>query len=69
MDTSDVVVVTTPLGKLNNVAFYLMQYTQIKTKFLWPYWDGEHTYQIADMVMMGHFFEKKDKSRVVILFT
>ena len=59
--TSDVFVVTTPWGNEENVAYDLMRCTQIKSRLVRPYLDGEFTYQTGDQVVMGHFFEKLKK--------
>ena len=58
LDAGDVFVVTTPLGNDEHVAYFLMHCTQIKSRWVRPYVDGEVTYQVGDLVMMGHFFEK-----------
>jgi len=54
----DVFVVIVPLGNEEKVAYYLMWSTQIKSCLMQPYQDGPFTYQIGDLVVMGHFFEK-----------
>ena len=58
IDASDVFVVIVPPKNDEHVAYFLMQCTQIKSRLVHPYVDGEFTYQVGDLVVMGNFFEK-----------
>ena len=58
LDAGDVFVVIAPLGNDENVAYFLMQCTQIKSRLVRPYVDGDFTYQVGDLVVMGHFLKK-----------
>ena len=46
----------------------LMQCTQIKSRLVRPYVDGEFTYQVGDLVVMGHFFEKVRRQGDYIIY-
>jgi len=52
----EVFVVVAPHDNQENVAYYLMWCTQMKSRLVRPYKDGEFTYQSGDLVVMGHFF-------------
>ena len=56
IDAGDVFVVIAPPGNVEHVAYFLMQCTQIKSRLVQPYFDGEFTYQVGDLVVMGHIF-------------
>ena len=58
IDAGDVFVVIAPPRNDDHAACFLMQCTQIKSRLVRPYVDGEFTYQVGDLVVMGHFFEK-----------
>ena len=58
LDVDDVFVVIAPSGNVEHVAYFLMRCTQIKSRLMWPYFDEEFMYQVGDLVVMGHFFEK-----------
>jgi len=58
MVIGDVFVVIVPPGNEEKVEYYLMRSTQIKNCLVQPYQHGPFTYQIGDLVVMGHFFEK-----------
>ena len=58
LDAGDVFVVIAPSRNDEHVAYFLMQYTQIKSRLVRPYVDGEFMYQVGDLVVMGYFFEK-----------
>ena len=58
LDAGDVFVVIAPPGNDEHVAYFLMRCTQIKSRLVRPYVDGEFTCQVGDLVLMGHFFEK-----------
>ena len=58
LDARDVFVVIAPPGNVEHVAYFLMRCTQIKSRLVWPYVNGEFTYQVGDLIVMGHFFEK-----------
>ena len=62
-DTGDVFVVIASPGNDKLVAYFLMWCTQIKSRLVRPYVDGEFTYQVGDLVLMVHFFEKSEKTR------
>ena len=57
IDAGDVFVVIAPPINDEQVAYFLMRCTQIKSRLVCPYVDGEFTYQVGDLVAMGHFFE------------
>ena len=57
----DVFVVIAPPSNQENVAYYLMRCTQIKRRLVRPYKDGEFMYQIGDLVLKGHFFDRLKK--------
>ena len=40
------------------MAYFLMWCTQIKSRLVRPYVDGEFTYQVGDLLVMGCIFEK-----------
>ena len=63
LDVGDVFVVIAPLGNVEHVAYFLMQCPQIKSKLVRPYVNGEFTYQVGDLVVIGHFFLKSEKTR------
>ena len=54
----DVFVVVALLRNDENVAYFLMRCTQIKSRLVRPYVNGEFTYQVGDLVVMGQFFFK-----------
>ena len=58
LDACDVFVVIAPSRNDEHVAYFLMRCTQIKRRLVRPYVDGEFTYQVGELVVMGHFFEK-----------
>jgi hypothetical protein len=64
----DVFVVIAPPNNEENVAYYLMRCTQIKSRLVRPYQDGDFTYQSGDLVVMGHFFEKVKKQGDYIIY-
>ena len=68
LDASDVFVVIAPLGNVEHVAYFLMWCTQIKSRLVWPYVDGEFTYHVGDLVVMGHIFEKARRQGDYIIY-
>ena len=58
LDAGDVFVVIAPPRNVEHVAYFLMWCTQIKSRLVRPYVDGDFTYQVGDLVVMVHFFEK-----------
>ena len=68
IDASDVFFVIVPPKNDEHVAYFLMRCTQIKSRLVWPYVDGEFTYQVGDLVVMRHFLTKWE-DKVTILFT
>ena len=68
LDAGDVFVVIAPPGNDEHVAYFLMRCTQIKRRLVWPYVDGEFTYQVGDLVVMGHFFEKVKRQGDYIIY-
>ena len=58
LDVGDVFVVIAPPRNDEHVAYFLMQCTQIKSRLVQPYVDRGFTYQVGDLVVLGHFFEK-----------
>ena len=65
---SVVFAVTAPISNGDNVVYYLMRCTQIKSGLVRPYQYGEFTYQTCNLVVMGHFFEKLKKRRNYIIY-
>ena len=45
-----------------------MRCTQIKRRLVCPYVDGEFTYQVGDLVVMGHFIEKLRRQGDYIIY-
>ena len=68
IDAGDVFVVIVALGNEEHVAYFLIWCTQIKTKLVWPYVDGEFTYHVGDLVVMDHFFEKVRRQGDYIMY-
>ena len=68
LDAGDVFVVIAPPGNDEHVAYFLMRCTQIKSRLVRPYVDGEFTYQVGDLVVMGHFFEKVKRQGDYIIY-
>ena len=68
IDAGDVFVVIAPPGNDEHVAYFLMRCTQIKSRLVRPYVDGEFTYQVGDLVVMGHFFEKVKRQGDYIIY-
>ena len=68
IDGSDVFVVIVPPKNDEHVAYFLMQCTQIKSRMVRPYVDGDFTYQVGDLVVMGHFFEKVKRQGDYIIY-
>ena len=69
IDVGDVFVVIAPPGNDEHVAYFLMRCTQIKSRLVQPYIvDGEFTYQVGDLVVMGHFFEKVRRQGDYIIY-
>ena len=68
LDAGDVFVVIAPSGNDEHVAYLLMRCTQIKSRLVQPYVDGEFTYQVGDLVVMGHFFEKVRRQGGYIIY-
>ena len=64
---SVVFAVTAPISNGDNVVYYLMRCTQIKSGLVRPYQYGEFTYQTCNLVVMGHFFEKLKKHEKYII--
>ena len=62
LDVGDVFAVIVPPGNAGHVAYFLMRYTQIKTRLVCPYVDREFTYQVGNLVVMGHLFKKVRRS-------
>ena len=58
IDAGYVFFVIAPPGNGNHAAYFLMRCTQIKSRLVRPYVNGEFMYQVGDLVVMGHFFEK-----------
>lgn len=52
----DVFTITSPQGNEENVAYYLMRCTQVKSSLVRSYEDGQFTYQASEMVVMCHPF-------------
>ena len=68
IDVGDVFVVIAPPGNDEHVAYFLMRCTQIKSRLVQPYINGEFTYQVGDLVVMGHFFEKVRRQGDYIIY-
>jgi hypothetical protein len=68
LDAGDVFVVVAPPGNDEHVAYFLMRCTQIKSRLVRPYVDGEYTYQVGDLVVMGHFFERVKRQGDCIIY-
>ena len=68
IDAGDVLVVIAPSRYDGHVAYFFMRYTQIKSSLVWPYVDGEFMYQVGDLVVMGHFFEKVRRQGDYIIY-
>ena len=68
LDAGDVFVVIALPGNDEHVAYFLMRCTQIKSRLVRPYVDGEFTYQVGDLVVMGHFFEKVKRQGDYIIY-
>ena len=68
IDACDVFVVIAPRGNNEHVAYFLMRCTQIKRRLVQPYVDGEFMYQVGDLVVMGHFFEKVRRQGDYIIY-
>jgi hypothetical protein len=64
----EVFVVVAPHDNQENVAYYLMRCTQMKSRLVRPYKDGDFTYQIGDLVLMGHFFKRVKKQGAYIIY-
>ena len=58
LDAVDLFVVISQPKNDEHVAYFLMRRTQIKSRLVRPYVDGEFTYQVGDLVVMGHFLKK-----------
>ena len=58
LDVGDVLVVIALLGNDEHVAYFLLRCTEIKNRLVRPYVNGEFTYKVGDLVVMGQFFEK-----------
>ena len=56
LDAGDVFVLIAPPRNDEHVAYFLMRCTQIKSRLVQPYVDGEFTYLVCDLIVMGHFF-------------
>ena len=56
LDAGDVFVVIAPTRNEEHVAYFLMRCTQIKSRLVRTYVDGEFTYQVGDLVVMCDFF-------------
>ena len=59
IDADDVFVLIAPPGNDEHVAYILMRCIQIKSRLVWPYVDREFTYQVGDLVVMGHFWKSE----------
>ena len=68
IDAGDVFVVSASPENDKNVAYFLMQCTQIKSRLVWPYVDGEFMYRVGDLVVMGHIFEKVRRQGDYIIY-
>ena len=68
LDAGDVFVVIAPSGNAEHVAYFLMWCTQIKSRLVRPYVDGEFKYQVGDLVVMDHFFEKVRRQGDYIIY-
>ena len=66
LDEGDVFLVNSPPGNDNHVAYFSMRCTQIKSRLVRPFVNGELSYQIGDLVVMGHFFEKVRQGDYII---
>ena len=47
---------------------FSMDRITVKSKLVQPYVDGEFTYQVGDLVVMGHFFEKVKRQGDYIIY-
>ena len=68
LDAGDVLVVIAPRRNDEHVAYFLMWFTQIKSRLVCPYVDGEFMYQFGDLFVMGHFFEKVRRQGDYIIY-
>ena len=68
LDADDVFVVIAPPRNDKHVAYFFMQCTQIKSGLVRPYVDGEFTYQVGDLVVMGHFLKKVGRQGDYIIY-
>ena len=68
IDASDVFVVIVPPENDEHVAYFLMKCTQIKSRLVQPYFNGKFTYQVGDLVVMGHLFEKVRRQGDYIIY-
>ena len=46
-----------------------MQCTQIKSRLVRPYVNGEFMYHVGELVVMGHFFEKVIRQGDYVIYT
>ena len=56
LDEGDVFLVISPLGNDDHVAYFSMWCTQIKSRLVRPFVDGEFSYQVGDLFVTGHVF-------------
>ena len=68
LDAGDVFVVIAPSRNVEHVAYFLMRCTQIKSKLVRTYVNGEFTYQVGDLFLMGHIFEKVRRQGDYIIY-
>ena len=68
LDEGDVFLVISPPGNDDHVAYFSMRCTQIKSRLVRPFVDGELSYQVGDLFVTGHIFKKVRRQGDYIIY-
>ena len=68
LDEGDVFLVISPPINDDHVAYFSMQCTQIKSRWVRPFVDGEFSYQVGDLFVTCHIFKKVRRQGDYIIY-